>query len=122
MAAGTRLEGNSVLLAWSLCREMATETFARHCAYVFFAAKVRAQGRAALGRYPLICDCLGQCLVSDGFEIRIGSADKTIPVQTERFAIHTLGHKHAFAAGSKKVCSRVFFRQIRLRADALESH
>jgi hypothetical protein len=33
-----------------------------------------------------------------------------------------LGHKHALAAGPAKVCSRVVFRQICLRADALESH
>ena len=32
------------------------ETFAKHCTYVFFAAKARARGRAALRRYPLIGD------------------------------------------------------------------
>jgi hypothetical protein len=71
--------------------------------YVRKAAKVRAQGRAALGRYPLIGDRLGQCLVSDGFETRIGSADKTIPIQTVRFAIHTSGHERAFSVALDRV-------------------
>ena len=47
------------------------------------AAKVRDQGRAALGRYPPIGDRLGQCLVSDGFETRIGRADKAKSIQTK---------------------------------------
>ncbi len=66
--------------------------------YVGNAAKARAQGRAALGRYPLIGDRLGQCLVSDGFETRIGRADKAKPVQTKKFAIHTLSQTATFSA------------------------
>ena len=60
------------------------------------AAKVRDQGRAALGRYPPIGDRLGQCLVSDGFETRIGRADKAKSIQTKKFAIHTLGQRATF--------------------------
>ena len=60
------------------------------------AAKARARGRAALGRYPLIGDRPGQCLVSDGFETRIGRADKAKPIQTKKFAIHTLGQSATF--------------------------
>jgi hypothetical protein len=41
-----------------------------------FAAKVRAQGRAAFGRCLLFGDHPGQCLVSDDFEARIGRAEK----------------------------------------------
>ncbi len=43
-------------------------------------------------RYPLIGDRPGQCLVLDGFKTRIGKADKAKPIQTKKFAIHTLGH------------------------------
>ena len=39
-----------------------------------------------------------------------------------RVRMSELGHEHAFAAGSTKVCSWVFFRQTRLRADAPEPH
>ncbi len=45
-----------------------------------------------MGRNSLIGDRPGQCLVSDGFETKIGRADKAKPIQTERFDIHTLGH------------------------------
>ncbi len=75
-----------------------TATFAGHSTYVRNAAKARAQVRAALGRYPLIGDRPGQCLVSDGFETRIGRADRAKPIQAKKFAIHTLGHLCAFAA------------------------
>jgi hypothetical protein len=65
--------------------------------YFCKAAKIRAHVRAAYGRYPLIGDRPGQCLVSDGFETRIGRADKAKPIQTEKFAIHTLGHVPTFS-------------------------
>ncbi len=78
--------------------KFAKPTFAQHRAYVSFAAKARAQVRAAYGRYPLIGDRPGQCLVSDGFETRIRRADKAKPIQTKIFAIHTLGHVCAFSA------------------------
>ncbi len=67
------------------------------------AAKVRDQGRAALGRYPLIGDRPGQCLVSDGFETRIETTDKAKPIQSKKFAIHTLGHEYVFAAARIQV-------------------
>ena len=60
------------------------------------AAKVRAQGRAASRRYPLIGDRPGQCLVSDGFKTRIGRADRAKPIQTKKIAIHTMGHIPTF--------------------------
>ena len=75
-----------------------------------FAAKARARGRAALGPYPLIVDRLGQCLVSDGFETRIGRADKAKPIQTKKFAIHTLGHVPTFAVTRNQVCSAAMNR------------
>ena len=61
------------------------------------ATKARAQGRAALGSCLHIGDRPGQCLVSDGFETRIGWADKVKPIQTERFSIHTLGQTATFS-------------------------
>ncbi len=67
--------------------------------------KARAQGRAALRRYSLIGDRPGQCLVSDGFETRIGRADKAKPIQTGKFAIHTLGHELPFAVTRNQVCN-----------------
>ncbi len=66
-------------------------------------AKVRSLGKAALGRYPLVGDRLGQCMVSDGFETRKGSADKAKPIQTKKIAIHTLGQKYAFATVPNQV-------------------
>ncbi len=75
-----------------------TKTFARRHTYVGLAAKAAGQGRAALGRYPLIGDRLGQCLGSDGFETRIGKVDKAKPIQTKKFAVHTLGHEPSFSA------------------------
>ncbi len=48
-------------------------------------------------------DRLGKCLVSDGFETRIGRADKANPIQTKKFAIHTLGHEPTFAACQRNV-------------------
>jgi hypothetical protein len=39
----------------------------------------------------MIGDRPGQCLVSDGFETKTGRADKAKPIQTGKFAIHTLG-------------------------------
>ena len=84
-----------------------SNTFAtRHKPDFGFAAKARAQGRAALGRYPLICDRPGQCLVSDGFETRIGRDDKAKPTQTKKFAIHTLGQEYAFATALVRVWYR----------------
>ena len=38
-----------------------------------------------------------QCLVSDGFETKLGRTDKVIPIQTGKLAIHTLGQKYALA-------------------------
>ena len=75
---------------------ISTETIVTHRPNVFFAAKVRAQGRAAYGRYPLIGDRPRQCLVSDGFETRIGRADKAKSFQTKKFAIHALGQTTTF--------------------------
>jgi hypothetical protein len=39
-----------------------------------------------------------QCLVSDGFETKLGRTDKVIPIQTGKLAIHTLGHLPTFSA------------------------
>ena len=38
-------------------------------------------------------DASRQCLVSDGFETKIGRAEKAKSSQTKKFAIHTLGHE-----------------------------
>ena len=40
----------------------------------------------------------GQRLVSDGFETRIGRADKAKPIQPKKFSIHALGHLPTFSA------------------------
>ncbi len=48
-------------------------------------------------------DCPGQCLVSDGFETRIGRVDKAKPIQTKKFAIHTLGQEYALSASPIQV-------------------
>ncbi len=82
-----------------------TKTFARRHTYVGLAAKAVGQGRAALGRYPLIGDRLGQCLASDGFETRIGRADKAKSILSKNFAIHTLGHELPFAVTRSQVCT-----------------
>ena len=44
-----------------------------------------------------------QFLVSDGFETKIGRADRAKPVQTKKFAIHTLGHVPTFATPLRSV-------------------
>ncbi len=85
------------------CMRVAKRPETRPSREVYFATKVRDQGRAALGRYPLIGDRLGQCLASDGFETRIGKADKAKPIQTKKFAIHTLGHVPTFATPLRHV-------------------
>jgi hypothetical protein len=74
--------------------------------YVPKTAKARAQGSAALARYPLIADRLGQGLVSSGFEIKVGTTDKAKLIQTKNFAIHTLGHRHALATAPIQVGHR----------------
>jgi hypothetical protein len=51
----------------------------------------------------MIGDRPGQCLVSDGFETKTGRADKAKPIQTGKFAIHTLGHERAFASPLNQV-------------------
>ncbi len=78
--------------------------------YFCKAAKDRAHVRAAYGRYPLIGDRPGQCLVSDGFETRIGRADEAKPIQTNKFAIHTLGHELPFAVTRNQVCNAAMNR------------
>ena len=50
-----------------------------------------------------LSDRPGQCLVSDGFETRIGRADKVKPIRTGKFPIHTLGQLHAFAGAPNQV-------------------
>jgi hypothetical protein len=52
----------------------------------------------------------GQCLVSDGFEIKARTTDKAIPVQTGKFAIHTLGHVPTFATSLRHVCNAALNR------------
>ena len=70
----------------------------RQHAHVFLADKVRAQIRTIYGRCTLIGDRSGQCLVSDGFETKIGITDKAKPIQNGKFPIHTLGQRATFSA------------------------
>ena len=94
---------NRINLSWHgihVCNN--PETCPSH--HVFKAAKAHAQGRAALGRYPLIGSHPGQCLVSDGFETTIGRADKAKPIQTKKLAIHTLGQRRSFGIPLNRVC------------------
>jgi hypothetical protein len=55
------------------------------------------QGRAAVGRYSRIGNRRGQCLVSDGFETKVGTTDEAIPTLSKKFAIHTLGQTATFS-------------------------
>ncbi len=77
------------------------------------------QGRAAVGRYSRIGNRRGQCLVSDGFETRIGKADKAKPIQTKKIAIHTLGHQYAFSVPLNRVGLPAMNRHLRPSVDYL---
>ncbi len=77
-------------------------------------AKVVFQRRSEaglFGQYPPIGDRPGQCLVSYRFETRIGRADKAKPIQTKKFAIHTLGHELPFAVTRNQVCNAAVNRR-----------
>jgi hypothetical protein len=72
-------------------------TFHKHGTDFLNAAKIRSRGRAAMRRYPQFGDHPGQCLVLNGFETRIGRADKAIPILSKKFSIHTLGQTATFS-------------------------
>jgi len=79
------------------------------------APHVRERLVAELGRLKgiFIGDRPGQCLVSDGFETRIGRADKPKPTQSKKFAIHTLGHERAFSVALDRVWNAPISRHSR---------
>jgi hypothetical protein len=59
-------------------------TFHKHGTDFLNAAKIRSRGRAAMRRYPQFGDHPGQCLVLNGFETRIGRAEKAIPILSKK--------------------------------------